>query len=158
MVLFENMRESGSWNLGSGFEVWRSSCHADAVLSFHSDSQQGRCIFSSALRIEGGMLKTMQWKLKLQKTINFVLLAPSMLIQSSQDMSAGTSESESTSSRIRVERTLRVVRPSRNNILCRPHVAMAMRRSRACAVSVESLGPGTRSADVDVPFVQSKPR
>ena len=100
----------------------------------------------------------MQWKLKLQKTMNLVLLAPFMLIQSSQDMSAGISESESTSSRIRVERTLRIVRPSRNNILCRTHVDMAMRRSRACAVSVESLGPATRSADVDVPFVQSKPR
>ena len=44
-------------------------------------------------------------------------------------------------------------RPSLNIILFLPHDAIAIRRSKACAVSVEPLGREIRSANGDVPGV-----
>lgn len=94
--------------------------------------------------------------------MNLVLLAPSMLIQSSQDMSSGTSESENTSWRISVARTLRMPRPSLNIILFLPQDAIAIRSKAARFQLILWIGrsdlqvatpPGYRSAGLGIDVV-----
>ena len=130
--------------------------HCAAFGAFHSSAGSGRLSFTSAFIISGGTFHVIECRLKKQKTINFVRLSPSCLIQSSHARSSTGGVKSGLlrpASRTNLAKMLWKAKASRSNSRFFSHVAKAVRRRRAW---MDPIWPASSGADVSPPDVYGK--